>query len=154
MTKSELSERTARQINKSNQITALLKASLNSMDLTDSEKMQYADIYPTWQSKLDAKTNLVIGEIVSYGINADNETQLYAVIQTHTVQSNWTPDTAVSLFNAIGFTDTGTPIWTQPLGTSDAYMQGDIVSYNDTTYTSTMDNNVWKPTVYGWAIQE
>ena len=38
----------------------------------------------------------------------------------------------------------------------DAYMTGDRVHYpteTDPVYTSTIDNNVWEPTVYGWAAE-
>ena len=56
----------------------------------------------------------------------------------------------MSLFKAVGFTDSGVPIWTQPLGATDAYMKGDMVSHNDKTWTSDIYNNVWEPGVNGW----
>ena len=40
--------------------------------------------------------------------------------------------------------------WSQPLGGHDAYMKGDKVSYGGEHWTSTADNNVWAPGVYGW----
>ena len=74
-------------------------------------------------------------------------------MQAHTTQTDWTPDTATSLYKAIGMTSEGYPEWVQPLGASDAYNTGDIVSYNGKLYKSTIDGNVWAPDVYpaGWA---
>ena len=42
------------------------------------------------------------------------------------------------------------PVWTQPLGASDAYMKDDIVSFEGSLWISTIDGNVWQPGVYGW----
>ena len=68
----------------------------------------------------------------------------------------WTPDTAASLYKKIGVTDEGFPEWVQPLGASDAYNTGDIVSYNGTLYESIVDGNVWDPVSYpaGWRVYE
>lgn len=91
-------------------------------------------------------------DVFSYGINAVGDPQLYQVLQDHTSAAEWTPDTAVSLYKAIGVTETGYPVWVQPLGATDAYNTGDIVSYNDALYISTIDGNVWSPEAYpaGW----
>ena len=130
----------AQQMNRFFQIMA------NQMNLDDETAMEIADLYEPWEIG-KAYTE---GTIVKYGVNADGETQLYTVIQAHTSQASWTPDTAVSMFKAVGFTDSGVSVWTQPLGATDAYMKGDIVSHNDKTWTSDIDNNVWEPGVYGW----
>lgn len=134
------------------QMNKLMQKALTNMEMDESESMEVADMYPSWQSKLDSKLGLNAGEIVKYGVNSDNETQLYSVISAHTPQEDWTPDVSVSLFKAIGYTDTGVSIWTQPLGSTDAYQTGDIVSYNDVIYVSIVDNNVWQPDIYGWVI--
>jgi hypothetical protein len=87
---------------------------------------------------------------VKYGVNADNETQLWKVIQAHTSQAGWEPDKAVSLFSKIGFTDSGIAVWTQPQGAYDAYRLGDVVSHNGKLWTCTLDYNTYEPGVYGW----
>lgn len=115
----------------------------------ESTMMELADIYPKWDGN---NKRYKANTIVSHGINADGETQLYTVLQDHTSQSNWTPDSASSLFKKVGFTDTGVAIWTQPLGSTDAYMTGDIVEHNGSKWTSTVNNNVWEPGVYGWDV--
>ena len=82
--------------------------------------------------------------------------QLYQVLQDHTSAAEWTPDTATSLYKKIGVTESGYPEWVQPLGASDAYNTGDVVSYNGKLYKSTIDGNVWAPDVYpaGWEVVE
>lgn len=91
-------------------------------------------------------------EIFQYGENAVGDAQLYQVLQDHTSTAEWTPDTAVSLYKKVGVTEDGYPEWVQPLGASDAYNNGDIVSYNGVLYKSTIDGNVWSPIDYpqGW----
>ncbi len=133
----------AKQMNRFFQIMA------QQMGLDDETAMEIADLYEPWE----AGKSYTIGKIVKYGLNGDGETQLYSVLQAHTSQSDWTPETAVSLFKAIGFTPSGVPVWTQPLGSTDAYMLGDVVSFNDVLWESTCDNNVWQPGVYGWVQQ-
>ena len=76
--------------------------------------------------------------------------QLYQVFQAHTSAEQWKPDTATSLYKKIGVTEDGYAEWVQPLGASDAYNTGDVVSHGGELYQSTVDANVWEPGVYGW----
>lgn len=131
------------------QMNRFLQMSVQSANLTDEKAMEVADLYPEWAAMKAYPEN----EIVKYGVNADGETQLYKVIQAHTSQADWTPDTAASLYKKIGFTDDGVSIWTQPLGATDAYMKGDVVSFENQLWKSTVDNNVWQPGVYGWEVK-
>lgn len=98
-----------------------------------------------------------IKDVFSYGTNAVGDPQLYQVLQAHTSAEQWPPDTATSLYKKIGVTSGGYPEWVQPLGATDAYNKGDIVSYKGKLYRSTIDSNVWAPDAYpaGWeAYQE
>lgn len=82
---------------------------------------------------------------------------LYKVLQSHTSQEDWTPDTAPSLFARVLIeTDesgqqTEIPEWEQPDSTN-AYSTGDMVMLNGKVYVSKIDNNVWSPSDYpqGW----
>jgi len=135
----------AQQMNRAFQLFA------QGLELTEEQAMEIADLYEPWT----VGRHYTIGTLLKYGVNADGETQLYTVIQDHTSQADWTPDTAASLFKAVGFTDSGIPIWTQPLGAHDAYMTGDKVSHKDKLWVSDVDSNVWEPGVYGWTeVQE
>ena len=118
--------------------------------LTDeSTMMEIASVFPAYETGLTYSA----GEIFSYGTNTVGDPQLYQVLQEHTSQAAWTPDTASSLYKAVGVTADGIPEWVQPLGASDAYKTGDVVSFQGSTYKSLIDANIWSPTAYpaGWA---
>lgn len=77
---------------------------------------------------------------------------LYRVIQAHTSQTDWAPDTAVSLFANVLIPSADTiPEWEQPDSTN-PYMKGDKVMFEGKVYESLIDNNVWSPSAYpaGW----
>lgn len=131
------------------QYNRFMQMSVQFANLPDDQAMEVADLYPEWV----AMKAYAVDEIVKYGVNADGETQLYKVIQAHTSQEDWKPDVTASLYKAIGFTDDGVSIWTQPLGSHDAYAKGDVVSFEDQLWISTVDGNVWQPGVYGWELK-
>lgn len=112
--------------------------------------LEIPSVYPAYAVGKAYKTK----DVFSYGTNVVGDPQLYQVLQDHTSAAEWTPDTAVSLYKAIGVTEDGYPEWVQPLGSTDAYNTGDIVSYNGTLYISTIDANVWSPEAYpaGWEV--
>lgn len=121
---------------------------LFAQQVTDeSTMMEIADIYPKYVVNHPYK----MGDVFSYGVNQDNETQLYQVLQDHTSAEQWKPDETPSLYKKIGITPSGYPIWTQPYGASDAYQIGDIVQHNNSLWISDVDQNVWEPGVYGWS---
>ena len=110
--------------------------------------LEVPSVFPAYEIGKAYKTK----EVFSYGVNNVGDPQLYQVLHAHTSAAEWTPDTATSLYKAIGVTSEGYPEWVQPLGASDAYNTGDIVSYNGTLYQSAIDANVWAPDAYpaGW----
>jgi hypothetical protein len=114
--------------------------------------MEVASVFPRYEVGKAYKTK----EVFSYGENGVGDPQLYQVLQDHTSAEQWKPDATPSLYKAIGVTEDGYPEWVQPLGASDAYNTGDIVSYNGTLYKSTIDGNVWSPVDYpqGWVVVE
>lgn len=119
---------------------------------TDAEKMlAVASVFPKYEVGKAYK----VRDVFAYGENAVGDAQLYQVIQEHTSAAEWRPDEAVSLYKKIGVTEDGYPEWVQPLGSSDAYNTGDVVSYNGTLYECLIDANVWSPADYpaGWAVK-
>ena len=124
---------------------------LATMDAdTQSEDMLLvASVFPVYQVGKAYKTK----DVFRYGESAVGDAQLYQVLQDHTSAEEWSPDASPSLYKAIGVTEDGYPEWVQPLGASDAYNTGDIVSYNGKLYESTIDGNVWAPDAYpaGWS---
>ena len=119
--------------------------------LTDDEAMEISTLYPKYKVGKEYK----VDELFTYGENAVCDPQLYRVVQAHTSQEGWTPDTAASLFAKVLTDPTGETIleWVQPDSTN-PYMKGDKVTHNGVTYISTTDNNVWEPGVYGWEVME
>lgn len=116
---------------------------------TQLDKMlEIPSMFPAYEVGKAYKTK----DVFSYGENTVGDPQLYQVLQDHTSAAQWTPDTATSLYKAIGITAEGYPEWVQPLGSTDAYTTGDIVSYNGKLYRSIIDGNVWTPDAYpaGW----
>ena len=126
---------------------ATLDADTNSADM-----LEVPSVFPKYKVGKAYKTK----EVFRYGENSVGDAQLYQVLQDHTSTEEWTPDTATSLYKAIGVTEDGYAEWVQPLGASDAYNTGDIVSYNGTLYKSVIDNNTWSPDAYpqGWEVVE
>lgn len=110
--------------------------------------LEIPSVYPAYVVGKAYKTK----DVFSYGVNSVGNPQLYQVLSDHTSAAEWTPDIATSLYKAIGVTAEGYPEWVQPLGATDAYNTGDIVSYNGTLYISLIDGNVWSPDAYpaGW----
>lgn len=119
---------------------------------TDADKMlSVASVFPKYEVGKAYKAR----DVFSYGENTVGDAQLYQVLIDHTSSAEWRPDEAVSLYKKIGVTEDGYPEWVQPLGSSDAYNKGDVVSYNGTLYESLIDGNVWSPADYptGWAVK-
>lgn len=121
-------------------------------DTQAADMMAVSSVFPAYEVGKAYKTK----DVFSYGENSVGDAQLYQVLQDHTSSAEWAPDTATSLYKQIGVTDGGYPEWVQPLGASDCYNTGDIVSYNGTLYQSTIDGNVWSPDSYpqGWKKYE
>lgn len=82
--------------------------------------------------------------------------KFYKVLQDHTSQSDWTPDTASSLYVEIADPNIEYPEFVQPTGAHDAYAKGDKVIFEGKHYISLIDANVYSPTDYpaGWQLAE
>ena len=133
------------KVYKAKQLRRALQMFLES--LTDESKMmEIAEIYPKYKLNMAYK----IGDVFSYGVNADGETQLYQVLQAHTSAEQWKPNEATSLYKVIGIVVYGTRVWTQPVGATDAYALNDVVTHKGKRWKSIVNANVWEPGVYGW----
>ena len=118
--------------------------------LTEVQALEVAAVYPAWA----AGRSYAAGDIVRHGENGVGDPQLYKVVQEHTAQADWTPETTPALYDAFGLDEAGYPLWSQPTGAHDAYNAGDIVNYNGTLYKSLIDGNTWSPEAYpdGWEV--
>ena len=117
--------------------------------LPDEDALAVAALFPTWASKLpDDPLNPKPEDTLPVGERLWYDGKLWKVIQAHTAASEWTPDTAVSLFVEVSIEEW--PEWRQPVGSEDAYALGAHVSHNGSHWESTIPANVYEPGVYGW----
>ena len=114
---------------------------LTAQTLDDETAMNSVELFPEWKTN----TAYVIDEKIQY------KKVLYRCLQSHTSQSDWTPDVAVSLFARVLNPSPLIPEWEQPESTN-GYHKGDKVRYKEHNYESLIDNNVWSPEAYpqGW----
>lgn len=121
-------------------------ASLTFVALSESGQFdnvtiaEHAEQFAEWESNIAYSASA----IRSY------ESILYRCIQAHTSQIGWEPSVAVSLWSKISDPNEEWPEWSAPIGSHDAYGKGDKVSHNGEKWVSTVDSNVWEPSVYGW----
>lgn len=118
---------------------AIVEASENLQDDVASE---VPFLFQVWE----AGTAYSVGDRRRYG------SKLYKCVQAHTSQSDWAPDVTPALWARASEPGEEWPEWVQPTGAHDAYQTGDKVSHNGSHWTSTADNNVWEPGVYGWEM--
>ena len=123
-----------------------------AQSLENDKALEIATLYP----KYEVGKSYVTGEYFTYGENSTGDPQLYKVVQNHTSQEDWKPEDTSTLYEPVGLTSEGYPVWSKPSGSHDSYNTGDIVDYNGTLYKSLIDGNVYSPDEYpsGWeAVQ-
>ena len=108
--------------------------------LADADAAGAPELFPRWS----AAASYLIGDRVCYG------GALYKCLTAHAAQASWTPEAAPSLWVRVDDPAEEFPAWRQPTGATDAYPAGAKVSHNGKKWTSTADNNVWEPGVFGW----
>lgn len=129
-------------LEKALQLRAIIEKAAVSLD--DADALEAIELFPLWAVGIDYAAD----QRIRY---AD---KLYRCVQVHTSQADWEPDRTPALWTEVAKPGE-IPVWKQPTGAQDAYMTGDKVHYptaDDPVYVSTVDNNVWEPTVYGWEI--
>lgn len=113
--------------------------------LTSEEATEITASYPAWRAAED----------VEVGDQRMHLGTIYDCLQAHRTLPSWEPPNTPALWASV--TPTGqVEAWAQPAGAHDAYMTGDRVLWEGSTYESTEDGNVWSPTDYpqGWTLVE
>lgn len=115
--------------------------------MSDEQSLNCISIFPEWDGN---------GKKYTKNDKCQYNGKLYKVLQSHTSQEDWTPDTAVSLFVEIADPSIEYPDFKQPTGAHDAYNTGDKVTFNGKHYICKINACVWSPEAYpaGWDLVE
>ncbi len=105
-------------------------------ELPDEEAIEVPALFPTWSSKM--------GQAVAVGERLYYDGRLYKVLQAHTVQADWTPTAAASLFTEVvvqqdGESELGTLENPIPYSGNMALEQGKYYSQGGVTYLCIRD---------------
>lgn len=117
-----------------------------AQSLPEEKALEVPEVFPLWQ----AGTAYTVGQIVRFDKEASGKSKIFKVLQAHTSQADWLPQSTPALYKLISFAAGGIPNWVQPVGAVDAYKMNDIVMHKTKKWKSTAANNVWEPGVYGW----
>ena len=112
-----------------------------------------ADLYPEWEADKYYRA----GTILKHG-----ETQLWITIREVLSQAHYPPEADITAYKKITFTESGIPVWTQPLTYEDAYDVGDKVEHpqgSGVIWICEQGNangqygirNTFEPGVWGWS---
>ena len=120
---------------------------VSKSEISVDEYKEIISIYDDWASGVAYSK----GQVVKYN------DELWEVIQDHSSQSDWTPDSVPALFKSVTAPTTTdgaeiVPDFKQPTGGHDAYKKGDKVKFEGKVYESLIDNNSYSPKDYpqGW----
>lgn len=116
---------------KVNQMIGVFAASINNMELTDEQALQFKDLYPQWAT--------FIGQRLRVGFKVQYQGKLYKVKQEiETVLENQQPsvDTA-ALYEEINETNAGTKEDPIPYNNNMELVEGKYYSQNGVTYLCT-----------------
>lgn len=119
--------------------TVMFRALAQTDAITAEDALDNAGMFPLWADCIGQRA-----EEMSYWRHGD---RLWRVNkgQGHTIQADWAPDKAVSLFSLAANPAEEWPEWIQPTGAHNAYGKGAKVTYNGKRWVSTADGNVWVP---------
>lgn len=132
-----------------NEVTQLSKV-VFAKDLTEEEKDNLLSQYKKYEIGVAYKP----GTVINYN------GELYEVVQPHTSEAHYKPDSTLSLYTPYLKGEIADKEvvheWQQPLGAHDAYQTGDKVLFEGKVYESTKDANTWSPTGYpdAWRLVE
>lgn len=126
--KAEAEER-RRPLTESEVTAMLIRAQVNTLDVDDSTALRMMDYYPAWES----------GKAYTVGYKVTYNGKLYRVGTAHTSQADWTPDTAVTLFERIDETHDGTKYDPIPYDGNMALESGKYYTQDGVTYLCNRD---------------
>ena len=136
-------------------IRELLEKATIASPLTDAEASEEPTLFPSWEKML-AEGHVFTQEEVDKRPRIEYGGKLYFVIGKHTVQDNWPPDTAVSLYTEIKYRK-GHRVIEEYITAEEKFSKGETgIDADDVVWISTVDNNVYTPVQYpdNWERKE
>lgn len=124
--------------------TVMFRALAQTDVITPVDALDNAAMFPLWAGSIGQRA-----EAGSYWRHNDTLWRVNAG-QGHTIQADWAPDAAPSLFSLAANPAEEWPEWRQPAGQHDAYAKGAKVTHNGQHWVSGYEANTWEPGVYGW----
>ena len=118
--------------------------------LSDEYALQTIDMFPYWENYIGVP---ITQAMVDKGYDRyQYNGELYKIVQPHTPQTDWTPDTQKALWTKVSLEEW--PEWVPPTGAQDAYDTGAKVTYKGEKYISQIDGNTTEPvTDVRWWIE-
>lgn len=110
--------------------------------LTDADALESVELFPPWKEETAYQTD----ERVQHG------GKLYRVVQAHTSQRDWTPESTTALFTEVFVEEY--PEFVAPSGAQDAYNVGDKITFEGKHYVCRIDGTVFSPAEYPQAWEE
>lgn len=114
--------------------------------ITAADALDNALMFPLWADNIGKRA-----EAGSYWRHVGKLWRVNAG-QGHTIQADWPPDLAASLFSPAANPADEWPEWIQPTGAHNAYSKGTKVTHGGKKWVSMAGGNVWEPGVYGWEV--
>ena len=107
----------------------LITAQINTLAVDDQTALRMREYYPAWAA----------GQAYAVGYKVQFGGKLYKVVTAHTSQADWTPDTAVTLFERIDETHDGTQYDPIPYDGNMALTYGLYYTQDGVVYRCTRD---------------
>ena len=107
----------------------LIESQINSLAVDDNTALRMAEFYPNWEA----------GQDYPEGYKVRRDGALYKVLQAHTSQEDWTPETAPSLWAEICESHAGTLSDPIPYSGNMALEAGKYYSQGGVIYLCTRD---------------
>ena len=87
-----------RPLSEAEVLAMLIPQQINTLDVDDNTALRMLDFYPEWAADT----------AYSVGFKVRRDGKLWSVVQAHTSQTGWEPETAASLWEQINETHAGT----------------------------------------------
>lgn len=113
-----------------------------AQQLDDVTVSEHPELFSDWVEGMDYEVKTIRRD--------PEDGKLYRCEQKHTSQAGWEPHNTPAMWTQISDPSVEYPDWRQPIGVQDSYAKGDKVTDDGKKWISEVDNNVWKPGVYGW----